>query len=86
MRSFPLAALLHMARQLAQRRSRRRHRLLYDARMWAAGVSDNIKPLVHLSDFLMGIAPPAPTISCSGGRGRREAGGSTFQGLVGAAG
>ena len=24
--------------------------------MWAAGVSDNIKPLVHLSDFLMGIA------------------------------
>lgn len=23
--------------------------------MWAAGVSDNIKPLVHLSDFLMGI-------------------------------
>ncbi len=24
--------------------------------MWAAGVSDSIKPLVHLSDFLMGIA------------------------------
>ena len=24
--------------------------------MWAAGVSDNIKPLVHLTDFLMGIA------------------------------
>jgi peptidoglycan/LPS O-acetylase OafA/YrhL len=24
--------------------------------MWAVGVSDNIKPLVHLSDFLMGIA------------------------------
>ena len=24
--------------------------------MWAAGVSDEIKPLVHLSDFLMGIA------------------------------
>ena len=24
--------------------------------MWAAGVSDNIKPLVHLADFLMGIA------------------------------
>ncbi len=24
--------------------------------MWSAGVSDNIKPLVHLSDFLMGIA------------------------------
>jgi peptidoglycan/LPS O-acetylase OafA/YrhL len=23
--------------------------------MWAAGVSDNIKPLVHLADFLMGI-------------------------------
>jgi peptidoglycan/LPS O-acetylase OafA/YrhL len=24
--------------------------------MWAAGVSDQIKPIVHLSDFLMGIA------------------------------
>jgi peptidoglycan/LPS O-acetylase OafA/YrhL len=24
--------------------------------MWSAGVSDNIKPLVHLADFLMGIA------------------------------
>jgi peptidoglycan/LPS O-acetylase OafA/YrhL len=24
--------------------------------MWSVGVSDNIKPLVHLSDFLMGIA------------------------------
>jgi len=24
--------------------------------MWAAGISDGIKPLVHLSDFLMGIA------------------------------
>jgi peptidoglycan/LPS O-acetylase OafA/YrhL len=24
--------------------------------MWAAGVSDGVKPLVHLSDFLMGIA------------------------------
>ena len=24
--------------------------------LWAAGVSDDIKPLVHLSDFLMGIA------------------------------
>ena len=24
--------------------------------MWAAGVSDSVKPLVHLSDFLMGIA------------------------------
>ena len=24
--------------------------------MWALGVSDNIKPLVHLSDFMMGIA------------------------------
>src|SRR5260370_16692806 len=24
--------------------------------MWAVGVSDNSKPLVHLSDFLMGIA------------------------------
>ena len=24
--------------------------------MWAVGISDNIKPLVHLSDFLMGIA------------------------------
>jgi peptidoglycan/LPS O-acetylase OafA/YrhL len=24
--------------------------------MWAAGISDQIKPLVHLSDFLMGIA------------------------------
>ena len=23
--------------------------------MWAAGVSDNIKPLVHLADFLMGV-------------------------------
>uniref|UniRef100_Q01Y70 Acyltransferase 3 n=1 Tax=Solibacter usitatus (strain Ellin6076) TaxID=234267 RepID=Q01Y70_SOLUE len=23
--------------------------------MWAAGISDNIKPLVHLADFLMGI-------------------------------
>jgi len=24
--------------------------------MWAAGISDQIKPLIHLSDFLMGIA------------------------------
>jgi peptidoglycan/LPS O-acetylase OafA/YrhL len=24
--------------------------------LWAAGVSDDIKPLVHLSDFLMGVA------------------------------
>jgi len=24
--------------------------------MWAAGVSDDIKPLVHLADFLMGVA------------------------------
>jgi peptidoglycan/LPS O-acetylase OafA/YrhL len=24
--------------------------------LWAAGVSDNIKPLVHLADFLMGVA------------------------------
>ena len=24
--------------------------------LWAAGVSDDIKPLIHLSDFLMGIA------------------------------
>lgn len=24
--------------------------------MWAAGISDGIKPLIHLSDFLMGIA------------------------------
>ncbi len=24
--------------------------------MWAVGISDNIKPLVHLADFLMGIA------------------------------
>jgi peptidoglycan/LPS O-acetylase OafA/YrhL len=24
--------------------------------MWAVGVSDNIKPLVHLADFIMGVA------------------------------
>src|SRR5207247_1477957 len=24
--------------------------------MWAAGVSDDIKPLIHLADFIMGIA------------------------------
>src|SRR5215470_8973877 len=24
--------------------------------MWAGGVSDNVKPLVHLADFLMGVA------------------------------
>jgi peptidoglycan/LPS O-acetylase OafA/YrhL len=37
--------------------------------MWAVGISDNIKPLVHLADFLMGIAA-----ACAYGlleRGRR---------------
>ncbi|MDE3164443.1 MAG: acyltransferase, partial [Acidobacteriota bacterium] len=53
---FPLSALLI-------RRATWRNVLLAAAAaivltrlMWAAGVSDNVKPLVHLADFLMGIA------------------------------
>jgi peptidoglycan/LPS O-acetylase OafA/YrhL len=30
--------------------------LVLTGAMWAAGISDQIKPLIHLSDFLMGIA------------------------------
>ena len=53
---FPLSALL-------VRRATWRNVILAAAAaccltrvMWAAGVSDNIKPLVHLADFIMGIA------------------------------
>jgi peptidoglycan/LPS O-acetylase OafA/YrhL len=53
---FPLSALL-------VRRQNWRNVLLTAAgavvltrAMWAVGVSDNIKPLVHLADFIMGIA------------------------------
>ncbi|MBS1853785.1 MAG: acyltransferase [Acidobacteria bacterium] len=53
---FPLSALLI-------RRATWRNVLLVAAAsivltrlMWAAGVDDNVKPLVHLADFLMGIA------------------------------
>jgi peptidoglycan/LPS O-acetylase OafA/YrhL len=53
--------------------------------MWAAGVSDNIKPLVHLADFLMGIAA-----ACAFGmleRGSRPPNGWWFYvpGFIGAA-
>jgi peptidoglycan/LPS O-acetylase OafA/YrhL len=53
--------------------------------MWAAGISDQIKPLMHLSDFLMGIAVARAFELLT--QGRRAPSGRWFYvpGLVGSA-
>jgi peptidoglycan/LPS O-acetylase OafA/YrhL len=48
--------------------------------MWRLGVSDDIKPLVHLSDFLMGIAAACAYDLLTPMAALRVARGSTSQG------
>ncbi len=54
--SFPLIATLLLRAQWRGTVAAAVTAVVLTRVMWAAGVSDQIKPLIHLSDFLMGVA------------------------------
>jgi len=53
---FPLAAILVQRASWRTTLAIAAASCLLTRAMWAVGISDEIKPLIHLSDFLMGIA------------------------------
>lgn len=53
---FPLAAVLVQRSSWRSTLGAAAATCLLTRAMWAVGISDEIKPLIHLSDFLMGIA------------------------------
>ncbi len=54
--TFPLAAVLVQRANWRTTLGIAAGACLLTRAMWAVGISDEIKPLIHLSDFLMGIA------------------------------